>query len=83
MVVLQTLPEHHRAKCLSVVHITFAGIVTKNAIDHDLLLAFVEPSILAAELRSCLCRRRREVEPGDDSDNSSQAALEGEQPSPS
>lgn len=48
IVIADGLPEEFRGQGLTVVHGALAGIVTQNAVDHDLLLALVEPAVFAA-----------------------------------
>lgn len=83
VVIAQALPEHYRRQSLTVVHVTFAGIVSQNTIHHDFLLPLVEPPFEPTELGSCLSRRRWQVPPGHDADESSQCSLECEEPPPS
>jgi len=55
VVILETLPEHAEREGLSVVHVSFAGVVSQDSVDHDLFFSFVEPAIFAAELGGSLC----------------------------
>lgn len=67
---------------LPVVHVTLAGVVTKESVDHDELLALVEPSILATEQTLGLAGPRGHEEPRKDTDNEGDNGLKEEQPSP-
>lgn len=67
---------------LPVVHVTLAGVVTKESVDHDELLALVEPSILATEQPFGLAGSRGHEEPRKDTDNEGDNGLKEEQPSP-
>jgi len=47
----------------------------------DLLFSLRKPTLLTTESARGLCRRWRQVEPGDDTDDTSQHALESKKPS--
>lgn len=82
VVVAEGLPQQARREALPVVHAALGRVVTQDAVDHDLLLALGEPSVLAAEVPFRLRRGRGQVKPGEDADDAGQPTLEGEQPPP-
>ena len=57
VVIRQAVPECLRRQRLTVVHVALAGIVADDTIDHDVLLALVEPAFFAS--KSALGLRRR------------------------
>ena len=67
MVILQALPQHSEAQTLAVMHVSLAGIISQNSVDHDLLLSLIEPPVLAAEwipiFARCLSRAWGQVKP--------------------
>jgi hypothetical protein len=83
VVVLETLPEHAQRECLSVVHISFTGIVSQDSVDHDLFFSFVEPAVLATEFGGGLCGRWWNVEPGNYADDACETAFQSKEPTPS
>ena len=82
VVVFEAPPKHGERDGLTIVHAALAGIVTKDAVDHDLFFALVEPTILAAEFRRSLGRRRWNVEIGYDANDSGNHTFEGKEPLP-
>ena len=82
VVVAEAVPEGLGRQRLPVVHVAFAGVVAQDAVDHDALLALVEPAVAAAEPAPRLRGRRRQVQEGHEADAARQEALEGEEPAP-
>ena len=63
-------------------HIALAGIISQDAIDENLLLAFCEPAFLPVPC-FCLCWRWCHHEPGPDSNDQCQDTFNQEEPAPS
>lgn len=82
VVVLEGTPEHARRDSLAVVHTSFAGVIAEDAVDHDLLLMFVEPALLTAEPARGLGRRGWHPECGNNTDDAGDQAFKGKQVSP-
>lgn len=80
MVVLETLPEHTKGQGLPVVHVALRWVIAKDAVHHDLLFPFIEPSVLAAEFACRLSGRGWEVKVGDDANDACQHSFECEKP---
>ena len=57
--------------CSPVVHVSFARIITKKSIHHDVLLTFIEPAIFTAEPTFGLARTWGHENPGKESDDKS------------
>ncbi|KAH3668224.1 hypothetical protein OGAPHI_001978 [Ogataea philodendri] len=70
---------HHQS--LSVVHVTLGWIISKNSVNHNLLLSLGEPSFFVPELLG-LDRTRNHGEPSNNSDKQSADSLDQEQPRP-
>lgn len=58
------------------------GIVSQDPVYHDGLFTSVKPAVFAAEPAGGLARRWGKIEPRNDANDGSQAALEDKQPSP-
>lgn len=82
MVVLEALPEHAGRESLSVVHVSFAGVISQHSVDHDFFFSFIEPAVLAAKSGRGLGGGRWNVEPRYDSDKAGQTAFESKEPAP-
>lgn len=82
VVVLQCFPEEFWCDRLAIVHAAFAGVVAENAVNHDLLLALIEPPLFTPEQACCLCWRGWHPEGGDDTDHAGDQAFKGEQVPP-
>ena len=82
VVVGQAGPEGLGRQRLPVVHVAFAGVVAEDTVDHDALLALVEPAFLAAEPAPRLRGRGGQVQEGNETDAAREEALEGEEPAP-
>lgn len=63
-------------------HVAFAGVVADDAVDHDFLLALVEPAFFAAEPALGLRRGGGQVDEGNEPDEAREHALQGEEPAP-
>lgn len=83
VIVGKRTPKHLRCQGLSVVHASFAGIVAEDSVNHNLLLALVEPTVFPAETALCLCWSCGHPEHRDDSDDTGDKAFESKQVSPS
>lgn len=59
VIIRQAVPECLGRQRLTVVHVALAGIVADDAINHDVLLALVEPAFFASESALGLRRRGR------------------------
>lgn len=64
--------------CLPVVHVSFARIITKKSIHHDILLTFIEPAIFTAEPTFSLAGTRGHENPGKEADDESTDCFEEE-----
>lgn len=75
VVILQTLPEKPGCNRLTIVHRTFAGILTYDTVDQDFLLPLAEPTLLTPEPARRLAWSCRHETKGENADYKCEQAL--------
>ncbi len=83
----QRVPQRTETQALTVVHCSLARVVQKNSCDQDVLLPLCEPAVFGSKhafqaMSRCLSRRRRQVEPGQNTNQSGQGAFNRKKISP-
>lgn len=82
IVVAKTLPEQLEGYGLAVVHARLGWVFPKNAVDHDGLFPFCEPTLLASEPIRGLARPSRHQDKGKNANNQGHEPFNQEEPAP-
>lgn len=77
---LEHLPEQCKSNGLSVVHVSFAGVITEQTVDHDGFFPLRKPAILPTKPMAGLTWTRRHEDPRENTNHKRDTTLDEKQP---